>query len=82
MTEKNKMLSGELYNCGDVELITRWHKAKALIKEYNNTDSVNRERLDEILNQLLGGRGKNLWIAGYLSFAITERIFTSVITLK
>jgi len=75
MTEKEKMLSGELYDCADLELITRWHKAKALMKEYNNTDSTNRERLDEILNQLLGGRGKNLWIAGPFFCDYGENIY-------
>ena len=28
MTEKEKMLAGESYDCGDKELITRWHLAK------------------------------------------------------
>jgi len=75
MTEKEKMLSGELYDCGDMELITRWHKAKALMKEYNNTDTTDRERLDEILNQLLGGRGKNLWVAGPFFCDYGENIY-------
>lgn len=26
-TEKEKMLAGEPYDCGDTELINRWHKA-------------------------------------------------------
>lgn len=56
------MLAGEPYQCADHELITLWHKAKALIKEYNTTDSTNREQLDQILKQLLGRRGKNIWI--------------------
>ena len=25
MTEREKMLAGELYDCGDVELLTLWH---------------------------------------------------------
>lgn len=31
-TEKEKMLAGEPYDCGDTELINRWHKAKQLQK--------------------------------------------------
>ena len=27
-TEKEKMLAGEVYDCADNELLTRWHKAK------------------------------------------------------
>ena len=34
MTEKEKMLAGESYDCGDKELITRWHLAKKLAKQY------------------------------------------------
>ncbi len=62
-SEKEKMLAGELYNPGDNELITRWHLAKKLMKEYNQADSENRELLDQILSQLLGSKGKNVWIS-------------------
>lgn len=62
MTEREKMLAGELYDCGDEELLTQWHKAKNLIREYNQTDSEDLEEKDRILCQLLGGKGKNLWI--------------------
>ncbi|MFR6017330.1 MAG: sugar O-acetyltransferase [Paraclostridium sordellii] len=62
MTEREKMLAGELYDCGDEELITQWHKAKNLVRDYNNMDSENLESKDKILTELLGGRGSNLWI--------------------
>ncbi|WP_024615337.1 sugar O-acetyltransferase [Clostridium sp. Ade.TY] len=62
MTEREKMLSGQLYDCGDEELITQWHKAKNLIREYNNFLSEDKDKKDSILNNLLGGRGENLWI--------------------
>lgn len=62
MTEREKMLAGELYDCGDKELLTQWHKAKNLTRDYNNTDSENLAEKDRILSELLGGRGKNLWI--------------------
>lgn len=62
MTEREKMLAGELYDCGDPELLSRWHKAKNLMRDYNLTDSHDMERKEQILTELLGGRGKNLWI--------------------
>jgi maltose O-acetyltransferase len=62
MTEREKMLAGELYDCGDPELLERWHKAKDLARDYNNTDSQDFERKEAILNELLGGKGENLWI--------------------
>ena len=37
MTEREKMLAGELYDCGDEELLTQWHKAKDLARDYNHT---------------------------------------------
>jgi len=62
MTEREKMLAGELYDCGDHELIERWHKAKNLVRDYNQTDSEDAETKERILSELLGGKGKNLWI--------------------
>ena len=62
MTEREKMLAGQLYDCGDTELLTRWHQAKDLVRDYNATDSADLEAKDRILGELLGGRGQNLWI--------------------
>lgn len=62
MTEREKMLAGELYNCGDKELLTQWHKAKDLIYTYNSTKSACNDIKEKILGELLGGKGKNLWI--------------------
>lgn len=62
MTEREKMLSGQLYDCGDKELLAQWHKAKDLVRNYNNTASAETEKKEEILTSLLGGKGKNLWI--------------------
>lgn len=61
-TEKEKMLAGEFYDCSDRELITRWHRAKQLQKEYAVTDTTDREKLDTILDELLGTYGDNVWI--------------------
>lgn len=62
MTEREKMLAGQLYDCGDAELLNQWHKAKDLIRDYNGTDSADTEVKKRILQELLGGQGKNLWI--------------------
>lgn len=56
------MLAGELYDCGDAELLAQWHKAKDLVREYNSCKSEDLQTKDGILDRLLGGRGKNLWI--------------------
>ena len=62
-TEKEKMLAGESYDCGDTELINRWHKAKQLQKEYNDTPSDDIEKLSSLLDDLIGSRGENVWIS-------------------
>ena len=56
------MLAGELYDCGDKELLERWHKAKDLVRDYNLIDSENLDEKEKVLSELLGGKGKNLWI--------------------
>ena len=52
----------ELYDCGDAELLTQWHKAKDLVRDYNQTNSADADEKEQILKELLGGKGKNLWI--------------------
>lgn len=73
-TEKVKMLSGEPYDCGDTELITRWHLAKQLQREYNNTPSDNAERLSVLLDELIGSRGENVWISAPIFVDYGENI--------
>lgn len=43
-------------------MITQWHKAKNLIRQYNNTMSEDAYTKNNILDNLLGSKGKNLWI--------------------
>ena len=62
MTEREKMLAGLLYDCGDPELMEQWHRAKDLVRDYNRTDSRDLAEKERILDALLGGRGRNVWI--------------------
>ena len=62
MTEKEKMLAGEIYDCGDPELLELWYLGKNLARDYNLADANNIEDKKKILKQLLGGFGENLWI--------------------
>lgn len=62
-TEKEKMLAGEIYDCGDAELIERWHLAKRLQKAYAETDTRDRAALNAILDELIGSRGEHVWVA-------------------
>ena len=49
MTEREKMLAWELYDCGDPELLRQWHKAKDLVRDYNNLNSADSK--EKILNE-------------------------------
>lgn len=62
MTEREKMLAGELYDGGDKELLEMWHRGKDLARKYNNADSADLKEKTCILRELLGGFGTNLWI--------------------
>ena len=62
-TEKEKMLAGEMYDASDNELLTRWHLAKKLTKEYFLADTTDKSLLNNILDELIGSRGKNVWIS-------------------
>jgi maltose O-acetyltransferase len=73
-TEKEKMLSGEIYDCGDKELLTRWHRAKTLQQLYNNTPSTDAVTQARILDELLGSRGENVWITAPLFVDYGENI--------
>lgn len=74
-TEKEKMLDGEIYDCGNPELLNRWHLAKQLLKEYAGTDTRDQEKLNEILGLLLGGKGKNVWLAAPFFCDYGENIY-------
>lgn len=75
MTERKKMLAGMLYDCGDKELLTQWHKAKNIIREYNNLPSEATEEKNRLLDSLLGGKGKNLWITSPFSVDYGNNIY-------
>ncbi|MDR2600562.1 MAG: sugar O-acetyltransferase, partial [Oscillospiraceae bacterium] len=62
MTEKEKMLAGELYDCGDPELMEIWNSGKNLMLEYNSLAYENKAEQSRILDKLLGSRGEQTQI--------------------
>lgn len=63
MTEREKMLAGELYDCTDPALLRRWHEAKRLQAQYNAAPSDDGALLSSLLDHLIGSRGEEVWIA-------------------
>lgn len=62
MTEKEKMLNGDYYDSRDSELIKIYHKARKLLKKYNNLNSELTQERERILNDLLEFKGTGVWI--------------------
>ena len=61
-SEKQKMLSGELYDPLDEQLVDERTKARLLLKELNYTGEDELEKRDSILKRLLPNAGIGLWL--------------------
>ncbi len=62
MTEKEKMLSGELYNAADPELVAERHRARLLFQKINSMDEDAKKERRRLLYELMPNAGKGLWI--------------------
>lgn len=74
MTEKEKMLSGKIYDPSDSELATMRLKAHKLSQQYNNLYEDDFER-SAIIDELIPRHGKDLFFQGPIYFDYGE--FTS-----
>lgn len=61
-TEKQKMLTGELYNALDSQLVKERRQARDLIKELNGSRDEEQERRAKIINLLFASVGRDVWI--------------------
>lgn len=61
-SEKEKMLSGELYNAGDKQLADERAKTRLLLKELNDSREDQSGQRESILKQLLPNAGIGLWL--------------------
>lgn len=80
-TEKQKMISGELYDPLDKELADDRVKTRLLLKELNESREDEPERRNQILKDLIPNAGENLWLQppfycdyGY-NIKVGERVF-------
>lgn len=76
MTDKEKMLSGKIYDPGDVELAAIRRKAHILSKKYNDTFEDETEKRAEILAELLPNLAAGAFIQGPIYF--DHGIFTTI----
>lgn len=61
-TEKQKMLSGVLYDAQDEELAAERLRARKLLKALNDCEADNSELKDKIIGQLIPHAGKEFWL--------------------
>ncbi|PZX54185.1 sugar O-acetyltransferase [Algoriphagus chordae] len=62
MTEKEKMLAGELYQAGDPDLVEERLKVRKLVKVFNDSDPEDTELRVSLMRQIFGKAGKNFWV--------------------
>jgi maltose O-acetyltransferase len=61
-TEKQKMLSGELYIAGDPELVKERQHARRLTRLFNQTVETDDKERIELLKELFGSTGESLYV--------------------
>lgn len=61
-SEKEKMLAGAFYNSRDPELLAMYHRARRLLGEFNRAASTEMAEKEKLLQELLGGLGRGVWI--------------------
>jgi maltose O-acetyltransferase len=62
VTQRARMLSGELYDAGDARLVADRVRARRLLAAYNATDAADREGRTRILSELVGSLGDGVWV--------------------
>ncbi|MEG2520980.1 MAG: sugar O-acetyltransferase [Christensenellaceae bacterium] len=58
MTEKEKMLNGEVYYIPDEELVAAHARSMKLCREYNDIDPLDTEKMDQRIRHLIHTDGK------------------------
>lgn len=67
-TEKEKMLAGEIYNPADPELVRDREEARRKVLVYNQTLETEVEKRIQILKDLLGSTGENIYMEPNIRF--------------
>lgn len=62
MTEREKMLAGQMYDPLDPQLLREREAARVLFKKINDLPEERKPERDKLFYQLFGSAGKGLWI--------------------
>ncbi len=68
MTNKDKMLSGKIYDPNNIELVSLRNKAHKLCRQYNELDDEEIDKREKILHDMGVKFGKNTFILGPIYF--------------
>lgn len=67
-TEKEKMLNGEMYDPADPVLVKEREEARRLVRLFNQTTEQEDEKRIELLKELLGSTGENVYMEPNIRF--------------
>ena len=76
MTEKEKMLAGQLYDPTDEELVQLREDAHGWNVDYNMTKETEEELREAIMDKLVPNRGEDVYFQGPVSF--DYGVFTTI----
>jgi maltose O-acetyltransferase len=62
MTEKEKMLAGELYHATDPQLLSERRRARELLQALNASTDGQRELRLDVIRRLFGAAGEGVWL--------------------
>src|SRR5699024_6010992 len=62
LTEKQKMICGDMYNPNDPELVSEQQNARRLTRLFNETFETERKKRDKLLKELFGSTGVSLHV--------------------
>ena len=62
MTEKEKMIAGQMYDAKDPELTADRERARLLFQQINQMNELEKTERDLLFYELLGHAGEHLWI--------------------
>ena len=65
MTEREKMLAGEMYSPTDPELMKERHKVRLLFHKFNSLSEAHLEERQKVLCQILENAGENVYKAAF-----------------
>lgn len=62
LTEKQKMLNGNLYNAADTELVNERRRTRLLLKQLNGSSDDEQSLRQQMLKELIPDQGLDLWV--------------------